>query len=330
MPANLPPQYYEIEKKYKLARTNQEKIAILKQMFSIMPKHKGTNRLQGEIKAKISKLNKEIIEKKQKGGKRIYSHYIPKQGAGQVVLIGPPNAGKSQIISKVTDVDAEVAPYSFTTYKPIVGMMTFEDIKIQLIDTPPIAENSIESYLAEVIKNSDLILLIVNLGSDDILEEIDTIIKELKKMKILIWLKEKKAEKEEGWTYKRTIMVANKIDIKGANDRLIALREFYEDKFPLISISAKEEKNLKNFKEKIYEALQIIRIYTKAPGKPIDKNEPVILKKGNNVLEAAQAVHKDFVSKLKYARIWSKNKFDGQEVKKDYILKDGDVLEFHT
>jgi len=328
MPANLPPQYYEIEKKYRLARTNQEKIAILKQMLSIMPKHKGTDRLQGELKAKISRLNKEI-QKKQRGGKRIYSYYIPKQGAGQVVLIGAPNAGKSQIISKVTDADAEVAPYPFTTYKPIVGMMTFEDIKIQLIDTPPIAENSTESYLTEIIKNSDLTLLIVNLGSDDLLEEIGTVIKELGKARILIGSKEKKREKE-GWTYKKTIMVANKIDIKGANERFNILKELYKDKFPLISISAKEEKNLKNFEKEVYKALQIIKIYTKAPGKPIDKSEPVVLKEGSNVLDAARVIHKDFVNRLRYAKIWSENKFDGQEVKKDYILKDGDVLEFHT
>ncbi|MEA1964587.1 MAG: GTPase [Candidatus Aerophobetes bacterium] len=329
MPANLPPQYYEIEKKYRLARTNQEKIAILKEMLSIIPKHKGTDRLQGKLKAKISKLNKET-EKKQRGGKQTYSHHIPKQGAGQVVLIGAPNTGKSQIISKVTDADAEIAPYPFTTYKPIVGMMPFEDIKIQLIDTPPIAENSTESYVAEIIKSSDLILLIANLGSDDILEEVDTVIKELRRAKILIDSKEKKIEKEKGWSYKNTIMVANKIDIKGGKERFSILREFYEDKLPLISISAKEEENLKKFKEEVYKALQIIRIYTKAPGKPIDKSEPVILKEESNVLDAARFIHKDFVSRLKYARIWSKNKFDGQEVKKDYILKDGDVLEFHT
>ena len=125
-------------------------------------------------------------------------------------------------------------------------------------------------------------------------------------------------------------MVANKIDIKGADERFDILRELYKDKFPLISISAKEGKNLKNLKKKIYKTLQIIRKYTKAPGKPIDKNEPVVLKEGSNVLDAARAIHKDFISKLKYTRIWSKNKFDGQEVKKDYILRDGDVLEFHT
>jgi len=172
-------------------------------------------------------------------------------------------------------------------------------------------------------------LLILKLRSDDILQEIDTVIKELEKEKIRIGSKGKKRE-EEGWTYKRAIMVANKIDIKGAKEHFSILRDLYKDKFPLVSISAKEEKNLKNFKEKVYKALQIIRIYTKAPGKPIDKSEPVVLKEGSNILDAARVVHKDFVSRLRYVRIWSKNKFDGQEVKKDYILKDGDVLEFHT
>ncbi|MCK4617972.1 50S ribosome-binding GTPase, partial [Candidatus Aerophobetes bacterium] len=172
MPANLPPQYYEAEKRYRDARTNEERLAILKEMWAIMPKHKGTDKLQGDLKAKISELKKEI-QKPRTTHRRTYSRRVPRQGAAQVVLIGSPNVGKSQILSRLTKATPQVAPYPFTTQEPQVGMIEFEDIKIQLIDTPPITDDFIQPWLSPIIRSADLVLLVADLGSEEVLEEID-------------------------------------------------------------------------------------------------------------------------------------------------------------
>jgi len=328
MPANLPPQYYEAERRYRSARGEQEKIAILYEMLAIMPKHKGTDKLQAELRAKISRLKRQI-QKKRATPKKTYGFHIPKQGAGQVALIGAPNTGKSQIVQKLTNISIEVAPYPFTTREPVVGMMKFENIKIQLIDTPPITGNFIEPYLPEIIRNADLILFIVDLASDGVLEETEEVKEKLRQFKIELGYREKVDNQREGWMYKRTMMVGNKIDLKGAHKCLEILRDLYEKEFPITPISAKEVEKLNDLKREIYKALNIIRVYTKIPGKPADLNDPIVLKKGSTVIDAAVAIHKDFVQKLKYARIWDSDKFNGQRIDRDSILKEGDILEFH-
>jgi len=316
MPANLPPQYYEAEERYRLARTNEEKLNILKEMWAIMPKHKGTDKLQGELKAKISQLKKQI--KKRPPKKKSSSLHIPRQGAARVVIIGAPNVGKSQILNILTNADSEVANYPFTTREPFVGMMSFEDIKIQLIDTPPLTEEIIVPRIAEIIQNTDIILLVVDLGSEELLEQTEIALKKLEKLSIV-----------KDFPLK-TLIVGNKEDRGGSKERLEILRDLYKEKFPLISISAKELKGMEELKRKIYEMLDIIRVYTKSPGKPFDESDPVILKKGDRVLDAAISIHKDFARTLKYTRMWRKNKFEGKRVEKGEILEDKDIVEFHT
>jgi len=328
MPANLPPQYYEAERRYRLAQNEQEKIAILYKMLAIMPKHKGTDKLQAELRAKISRLKKEI-QKKRTTGKRTYSFHIPKQGAGQVVLIGAPNAGKSQIIQRLANAPVEVAPYPFTTHEPAVGMMKFENIKIQLIDTPPITGNFIEPYLPEIIRNADLVLLVADLANDSVLEKTEEVREKLRQFKIELGPQGNEDNQKEGWICKRTMMVGNKIDLKGANERLEILRGLYNKKFPMLAISAKETRGLNKLKREIYQALGIIRVYTKMPGKPPDLNDPIVLEKSSTVIDAAVAIHKDFAQKLKYARMWNSDKFNGQRVERDSTLEEGDILEFH-
>lgn len=327
MPANLPPQYYEAEKRFRLARTNKEKLVILKEMWAIMPKHKGTDRLQGELKAKTSQLKKEM-EKKKKSGKSFYSHHIEKEGAAQVILIGPPNAGKSQIVTSLTNATPEVASYPFTTREPLVGMMPFKDIKIQLIDTPPITDEFIEPWLPEIVKYADYVILVVDLGSEEILNQIDVILKRLEQSKIKLVTKEEDNDELNAQFYKKTMIVGNKNDMPDAAGRLKILKDLYSETVPLLSISAKEMEGLPELKRKIYEQLAIIRVYTKESGKPADMHDPIVLKKGSRLIDAARVIHKDFAFKLKYAKVWGSSKFDGQKVDKNYVLQEGDVVEF--
>jgi len=331
MPANLPPQYYEAERRYREATTFEDKIAILQEMLAIMPKHKGTDKLQADLRAKISKLKK-AAEKKKKAPRRGPNPYqIPKEGAAQVILIGPPNTGKSSILSTLTRASPEIAPYPFTTHQPAVGMMSYENIQIQLVDTPPVASQFTVPYLADIIRRGDLLLIVLDLGKDDVLEQLETVLEKLEEMKMR---PEKskgdgEADMERGITYKKMAIFANKDDLEGAKERLSVLKELYGDKFSIISGSVKSAQEMERVKEQIYRALDIIRVYTKAPGKSPDMDDPVVLKKGSLLIDAARAIHKDFAKNLKYARIWGSDEFKGQKVEREHLLEDGDILEFH-
>lgn len=328
MPANLPPQYFEVEKKYREARTLQEKIAILKELLAIIPKHKGTEKLQAELKTKISRLQKEAREK-PKTARRDSLFHPKREGAAQVVIIGPPNSGKSKLLSSLTRAIPEVAPYPFTTQIPSVGMMDFEDIKIQMVDTPPITEEHIAYWQIDIIRNADLVLLVVDASSDEAVENIEQIVRRLRNSKIELITGEEGELSVIGPIKKKTIVVTNKMDLREAQENLPIIKEFYGEKFPIVSISAERGDSLQDLKKTIFNELDIIRVYTKSPGKPPDMKDPLILKTGNTVLDAARSIHKDFEKNLKYARLWGSSKFPGQRVERNYVLKDKDIIEFH-
>ena len=328
MPANLPPQYFEVEKKYREAKTIPEKIDALKEMLAIVPKHKGTEKLQAEIKRKIAKL-KDQLEKKGKAGKRGPSFYIGKEGAGQLVLVGPPNVGKSQIVASLTNASPEIADYPFSTRLPCPGMMPFENIQIQLVDLPPISPEYMEGWICTIIRNSDGVLLVIDLSDPDPLTQTDTTLKELEKRKIKLVKEEANDGMDVSVARKKTLLIGNKIDREAAEENFNILKELYADSFPIIAISAKEGYNLEELKRKLFEMLDIVRVYSKPPAKKVDKDKPFILKKGSTLLDFAEAVHKDFAERLKYARVWGTDKFNGQRVNKDYILMDEDIIELH-
>lgn len=328
MPANLPPQYYEAERRYREAKDPQEKLRILHEMYAIMPKHKGTDKLQADVKAKISKLNKEIQQKK-KTTRRGDQYSVDKEGAAQVVLIGPPNAGKSQILTSLTHATPEVAAYPYTTTKPLSGMMRFENIQIQLVDTPPIALEFMEPWLAGIIRGADIVCLVADLGSENMMEEIGAVIQKLQEYKIILEQKEGETNPLDGIAHKKSIIIGNKIDLPISEINLGLLKESNTQKLPIFILSAKERTNIEEFRRFIYDSLGILRVYTKTPGKKAEFKDPVILKIGSTLLEAARAIHKDFAHNLKYARIWGEGVYDGQMVQKDFVLKDGQVVEFH-
>ncbi|MCP2518864.1 50S ribosome-binding GTPase [Candidatus Aminicenantes bacterium AC-335-K20] len=327
MPANLPPEYFEEEKKLRTAKTIPEKIEILERLLSIVPKHKGTEKLQAVLKRKISKL-REQQQRKSATARRGPVFYIEKSGAGQVILIGPPNSGKSQILNSLTNAYSEVADYPYSTKKPVPGMMPFKDIKIQLIDTPPIGEEYLEPWLPELVKIADAVLLIVDLSNDDLLSQIDIVFQKLKEKKIQLVgsLKEKI---EESFFIKKTMIIGNKFDLQHAKENFEVLSELFGKEFLIIPYSAKEQINIEELKEKIYNFLDLIRVYSKIPGKKPDLDEPFVFKKGSTIMDMAEKIHKDFAKNLKYARVWNKNNLNGLKVTKDYILQEEDIVELH-
>jgi len=313
MPANLPPQYFEAEKKFRLAKNPADKITAVEEMLAIMPKHKGTDHLRAELRRRIAKLT-QVSEKK--AATQRASMLIDKEGAAQVVVIGLPNAGKSQLVSRVTNASPTVAEYPFTTHIATPGMMEFENIQIQLIDTPPLTEQSIEWWLPHMIRRADALLLVVDLSNAP-LAQVEAIFIELESRKVEIGDKVK------------ALIVGNKLDVANASENYLALKNKYEGQLPIIAVSAREGVGLEELRRKIYQVLDIIRVYTKAPGKKPEFDDPIILDRGSTLEGAAASVHKDFAAKLKYARIWGSGKHDGIMAKRDHILQDGDIIELH-
>ena len=122
MPANLTQQYLKAEEAYRRATTVDEELKCLQVMLQEIPKHKGTDHLQAQLKTKISKAKKELQSDKRTG-KKTRGIRIPRQGAGTAILMGGPNAGKSQLLATLTRAAPQVAEYPFTTHVPMPGMM---------------------------------------------------------------------------------------------------------------------------------------------------------------------------------------------------------------
>jgi len=325
MPANLPPQYFEAERKLRAAKSTADKILALEGMLAIMPKHKGTDHLRADLRRKIAKL---IEASDKKAATQRASMLIEKEGAAQLTVIGLPNAGKSQLVSSITNASPTIAEYSFTTHSATPGMMVFENIQIQLIDTPPLTGESVEWWLIDMIRRADGLLIVVDLSVAP-LAQMEAITTQLERMRIGLFERKAEEEQEAILSQKKALIIGNKIDLDNASPNYRALQEKYGRQLPFIAISAKEGDGLGELKLKIYQILDIIRVYTKAPGKKPDYTEPIVLNRGSKLENAAADVHKDFAAKLKYARIWGSGKHDGLMVKRDHILEDGDIIELH-
>jgi len=324
MPANLPPQYYEAEEVFRNAQTPEEKIAALKDMLSIMPKHKGTEKLQADLKKRISKL-KEEKEKTSKSKSTYNPYLIDKEGAGQIILLGYPNVGKSSIVASLSNAKVKVAKYPFTTNLPTAGMINFEDIQIQMIDTPPLVPEDVPGPMVSAIFHADYLVIVIDISSKDCLDQLSGIIEFLESKRLI---REDAPENVKTYQLDDILVIANKSDLEGVDDNLEIIKELYPKITPL-KISTKTKYNLEKIPKIMFEKLNIIRAYSKAPGEEADYDQPFILKKGSTVLDFARLIHKDFANKLQKARIWGSAKFDGQNVAKDHILKDQDVVELH-
>jgi small GTP-binding protein len=320
MPANLPPQYFEVEKKYREAKDLREKLSYVQELLAIIPKHKGTEKLQADLKRKISKLKDTISAQKKSGGTGGGWYQVEKQGAGQIVLVGLPNSGKSSILNTLTNAHVETALYPFTTNMPQVGMMDFEDIKIQIVDTPPLHEDA-PPWLFGLYRNGDILLIILDVTSD--------MKKDLRNIETLLKVHNIFTTKSDVGDMKTAAVLLNKADA-GAREAMDAFVTAYSSIYELITVSSETGAGMDQLKRQIYDSLGIIRVYTKKIGHPIARQDPVVLKRGTTVIDAAEHIHKDFRKNLKFARLWSVSGYDGQRVEKNHVLADGDVLEFHV
>ncbi|HLA84784.1 MAG TPA: GTPase [Thermoguttaceae bacterium] len=329
MPANLTPQYLKAEEEYRRATTPDEELKCLQVMLQEIPKHKGTDHLQASLKSKIAKIRRDLVAEK-KSGKKSHGVRLPRQGAGTAILLGGPNAGKSQLLRSLTRATPEVAPYPFTTHAPTPGMMPWEDVAVQLIDMPPITSDFVEPYTYGLIRGAELALLMVDLGTDDGVEQCQDVLDKLNVTKTRLGPTSHLDEEDVGLSYTQTLLVPNKIDLPDAPARLDLLHELFAINLPEFVISAEHGTGLETLRNEIYRRMDVVRVYTKLPSaKEADMDRPFTLRRGLTLLDLAGQVHKDYLEGLKIARVWGTAVHDGTVVKSDYVLHDKDVVELH-
>jgi len=321
MPANLNPEYLAAEKRFRTARTLDEKILALEEMLAVIPKHKGTEKMQADIKRRLSKLR---IEGEKRSGRRGFSYSINREGAGQVLVVGLPNVGKSSLVSRLTSSSTTVANYPYTTQMPVPGMMFHENVQIQLVDMPPLMYEPADPWYANMSRVVDLIVVVVDL-MDDPATQLELVVEELARFRV----------RPAGWPRKENdayeiekpmLALGCKADqpeaMKGISDLEQAAAGL-----PVLAISNTTGEGLESARAEVFRLLDVIRVYTRAPGKGPDMKHPFVLKRGSTMAELAVEIHQDFLQKFKYGRVWGQGKFDGQRVNLEYRLSDGDIIE---
>jgi ribosome-interacting GTPase 1 len=329
MPANLPPQYQKAEEEYRKAQSAAERFEILERMLVLIPKHKGTEKLQADLKTKLKETKADIqVEKTAPKGGKVYR--FPRQGAAQVIIIGGPNSGKSRILRDLTKAEPEVADYPFTTREPMPGMMPWEDVTVQLIDTPPITDNLFEPYLLNFVRSADLVVLTFDGASDDAPEATATIIDQFRQRATALSTTTGFDEDDFSKLNVKTLLVVTHGREPEVQDRLDFFREMVPTAFASAQVDLDQTPDRELLRKSIFEALGLIRLYTKAPGKPADFSSPFTIPIGGTVEDLASKVHRDLADKLKFAKIWGTSAADGQSVGRDHVLADKDLVELHT
>ncbi len=326
MPANLTPQYLKAEQWYKTAATNEEKILALEEMLRVIPKHKGTEHLQADLKRKLSQL-REAATQQKKTGKHVDIFHVPRGGAGQVVLLGTPNCGKSSILAALTNAKVHVADFPFATPGPVPGMMKFEDVPIQLVDMPPITADYSAPGQVGTYRTCDIIAVVIDLSAD--VEEQWLICLDFLESRSLIIDEQTPARDEQGNVLgKKVLCICTKCDVArpGAMEELKASCKHGME---FVEISTVTRAGLDKLAATCFRMLRIIRVYAKPPGKPADMAEPFTLPIGSTVMDMATHIHRQLAEKLKSARIWGAGVHDGQHVQRTHVLNDKDIVELH-
>jgi hypothetical protein len=323
MPANLTPEFLKAREWFQTAETTEEKLAALERMLATIPKHKGTDHMQADIKRRIAKLRE--MQSQRKHTKGAAPEHIDREGAGQVVLVGPPNSGKSSLLAALTNAHPEIADYPYSTVHPLPGMMAFEDVAIQLVDLPPLAPDYTEPWVYNLVRSCDLALLVLDgTRGESLVQEARGALSLLEGRRICL-ANDGLDVDDPRMKILPCRIVVTKGDLgtpAGAIDDLSSL-------FPTLLVSAKTGNGLDALRKEVFQALHIIRVYTKLPGKAPDLAQPYTFLAGSTVRDAVRTVHREFVERLKYVRIWGSGKFDGQQVPADHVLADRDIIEIH-
>lgn len=324
MPANLTPQYRAAEARFKSAHTFEERKAALEEMLATIPKHKGTEKMQADLKRRLARLRHEEETRTSRHGHAIK---VDPEGAAQVVLLGPPNCGKSSLLAALTHAEPPIADYPFTTTRPQPGMMVFEDVQIQLVDLPPVAAQHMDPWLPGLVRGADAALLLVDPTSSELPEDVEVVRERLAGAHAPL-VGEVPENVDPRDNPLPTLMVITKAD-RAREEDVKVLEELYSTEYTLLRISIATHAGLEALKVAVWRRLQMVRVYSKPPGKPVDRSAPFVLPQGYTVGDLAERVHREIAEKMHFARVWG-GKLDGQRVARDFELRDRDVVELHV
>lgn len=337
MPTNVTPEYKKAEEAFRKAREPRERLDCLREMLRTIPKHKGTEHLQGDIKSRIKQLTEELAGPR-KGGKRSGpTHAVRREGAAQIALIGPPNSGKSALHRRLTGARSEVGDYPFTTQLPQPGMLTWEDMNFQLVDLPPVAREYTVPWFATPLQTADAALLVVDLADPACTDQLGY---------VLDWLNERRIRLVPEWPGTAVsgsagdeddpfrielpaLLLANKRDLDPEPGEIEVLEELLDLDLPAIGTSAETGQGLEQIGPFLFRQLGVVRVYTKTPGRDPDMDKPFTVRQGDTIMDVATLVHQDIASSLSFARIWGQSVFDGQQVGPEHPVEDGDIVELH-
>lgn len=331
MPANLTPEYEKAELRYRLAATNEERLSALREMLAAIPKHKGTEKMQADLKRRLSQLGK--ADQKFHHDKGPDPFHVPKSGAAQVVIIGPPNVGKSSLLAVTTHAEAKVADYPFTTTVPLPGMWHYQDVQLELVDTPPLLADHVPPGLLGTIRGADAVALMVEAGSAA-LDQVEMVLGILKSRGlVLLSVPQNRLSSDDPFQRPGLILV-NKIDTAGV-EAIEILRNLYDlpqgdqARLEVVGISTLARQGLDDLFARLWHLLARIRVYTKQPGRVPDLHKPFVVPVGATVADLALQIHRDLPERMKFARLWGHSRFEGQQVHKTEVLQDRDVVEIH-
>jgi ribosome-interacting GTPase 1 len=327
MTANLSPEFKAADEEFRKAKDPQAKLACLEKMLSTIPKHKGTEKMQADLKRKIAKL-KEGLEKKS--GPKGFSVSVERAGAAQVALIGAANAGKSTLVEMTTNAKTEVADYPFSTRTVVPAMLLFENLQFQLLDLPAVSAEYMEPWVSDIIRNADCAFWLVDAGSPTIADQVEEVRNQLLQKKIeLVGQSAALSKRDEPIRRIRSLVLGTKMDNPQAKAGLEYLKECFEPDIQVLPVSALADDDLSGLGKVIFDLNRIIRVFAKTPGKRTDLSKPYALHQGDCLLDFARVIHKDFANNLRYAKVWGSGKFDGQRIQRDQELTDGDIIELH-
>jgi len=331
MPANLTAQYKAAEERYRQATEHEQKLDALREMLALLPKHKGTEKLQGDLRKRISKLEDEGAHVAKSGHRGPDPGHVKKEGAGQWALVGPPNGGKSSLLAALTHAHPEIADYPFTTRVPQPGMMSFEDVQVQLVDTPAAAAGHVESWLPNLVRNADGILVVVDVAADDPEGGWAAVVDLLEHARVWPPGRPRPEGASPLLAERRILVLANKCDLDPDGTFAALVRDAIWPEPPFLPVSAVRGDGLEALRPRLFAELGRIRVYTKEPGHKADLGRPFVLAAGAKVEDLANLVHHDLATGLKFARIWGAHaRFEGQQVDRHHALEDRDVVELHV
>ncbi|MBM3317392.1 MAG: 50S ribosome-binding GTPase [Candidatus Eisenbacteria bacterium] len=331
MPANLTPEYLRLDERYRAAKDPQERLDLLREMLRAIPKHKGTDHMQGDLRRRISKLEEAIEQGRKRSGGRDLFH-VAREGVGQVLLAGAPNCGKSSLLARLTKATPQIADYPHTTQMPLPGMVQFEDVQIQLVDVPPLSREYVESALFNAYRVCTMILLVADLTAPDPVDSALDCMAQLEErmIRVVPHFVEQSAG-SVAMIEKQALILGNKLDLVGPEHASVAaLGEAFGAEYDLSFGSALTGEGLEGLPEKLFRALRLVRVYTKKPGRKFERDQPFVLPAGSRVIDVAGAIHKDIAEGLRFVRLWGSGKHEGINASREHVVADGDVLEIHS